>query len=70
MWSIDYEKFINITKLKNSRMGVGILPTWPAPVPLIPIDHVLVSSDIKVRNISVGRDIGSDHLPLIVDLIL
>jgi len=70
MWSVDYVNLINITKLINSRKGFGVIPTWPTPIPLIPIDHVLVSTDIKVKNLRSGNDIGSDHLPLIVDLIL
>ena len=63
MWSIDYEKFINIIKLKISRMSFGILLTWPTEVPLMLIDHVLVRSDIDLRNFGVGSDIESDHLP-------
>lgn len=54
--------------LKNARNGFGILPTWPSYFPgfMIPLDHCLVSPDMIVRDIRVGEDIGSDHLPLFV----
>lgn len=35
-----------------------------------PIDHCLVSSEFTVKNIKTGNDIGSDHLPLIIELSL
>jgi endonuclease/exonuclease/phosphatase (EEP) superfamily protein YafD len=34
------------------------------------IDHVLTSSDIGARQSLIGRDVGSDHLPVIADLVL
>ncbi|MES2124551.1 MAG: endonuclease/exonuclease/phosphatase family protein [Gemmatimonadota bacterium] len=34
------------------------------------IDHVLTTPDIRPRRASIGRDVGSDHLPLIADLLL
>lgn len=72
MWSPFYQKMVQPARLRNVREGFGILPTWPTHKPLfyIPIDHCLVSQDIQVQNVRVGRQVGSDHLPLITDLIL
>jgi len=71
MWSNDYKKFISKAGLYNARKGFGILPSWPAafPYPLrIPIDHCLLSSDLKVKEIKLADNIGSDHLPVIIDI--
>jgi endonuclease/exonuclease/phosphatase (EEP) superfamily protein YafD len=72
MWSPYYREFIERTGLINTREGFGVLSTWPnyyqPSLLMIPIDHCLVSEDIKVINIRTGARIGSDHLPLIVDL--
>jgi hypothetical protein len=58
------------------------IPTWPteakfSPIKpplswllLIPIDHFLISPEIKVLDIRTGANVGSDHLPLIADLVL
>ncbi|MGE0487929.1 MAG: endonuclease/exonuclease/phosphatase family protein [Vulcanimicrobiota bacterium] len=56
--------------LVNSRRGFGVLTTWPShPLFLrIPIDQVLVSPTIGIADCRVGPDLGSDHLPLVVDL--
>lgn len=70
MWSPYYQRFVRQTGLGNARYGFGILPTWPAFMPLlyIPIDHFLVSPELKVVNLHTGDRVGSDHLPLIIDL--
>lgn len=70
MWSHNYRPFEEVAQLTNTRQGQGILPTWPAVLPLamIPIDHCLVSSHFTVQEMKVGREIGSDHLPIIVTL--
>jgi endonuclease/exonuclease/phosphatase (EEP) superfamily protein YafD len=72
MWSHDYRPLETETDLRNTRKGFGILPTWPSmyllPIFMIPIDHVLISSHFVVHDIKVAKDIGSDHLPLIVKL--
>lgn len=70
MWSPYYRSFIDRSSLKNTRQGFGTQPSWHVNLPLlrIPIDHCLVTSKIKVVNNQIGKDIGSDHYPLIADL--
>lgn len=70
MWSPFYKRFVRKANLQNARSGFGLLPSWPSKMPLlsIPIDHCLISPNIKVLKIRTGRKVGSDHLPLITDL--
>jgi endonuclease/exonuclease/phosphatase (EEP) superfamily protein YafD len=70
MWSPYYSRLIQESGLVNARKGFGVVPTWPAQVPIlkIPIDHCLVSADIRVADIRTASAFGSDHLPLVVDL--
>jgi endonuclease/exonuclease/phosphatase (EEP) superfamily protein YafD len=72
MWSPYYKQLVRKGKLENARRGFGILPTWPTfhPMLYIPIDHCLISRNIKVVNFRRGREMGSDHLPIIVDLVI
>ena len=52
--------------LKDSRMGFGILPTWPSRLKIFQttLDHFLVSDHLKVIERNTGPNIGSDHLPI------
>ncbi len=72
LWSPYYQSFIRQTKLVNTRKGFGLLPSWPTFMIfdwlMIPIDHCLVSHDIEVIKTRVGEPIGSDHLPLLVEM--
>ncbi len=70
VWSPVYSNFIRKSALVNTRQGFGVLPTWPTinPLVMIPLDHCLVSSSIGVAEMRTGPDVGSDHLPIIVDL--
>ena len=71
-WSPYYRGFVERTKLVNVRKGFGLLPSWPTFLffkwLMLPLDHCLVSEDIYVADVKTGEPIGSDHLPLIVEL--
>lgn len=69
-FSWSYRRFVDHTGMQNFRTGRGYLPSWPSFAPLlqIPIDHVLLSKGWRVRSARVGPAIGSDHLPVLVDL--
>lgn len=69
-WSPYFGNLLQESKLKDSRVGFGIHPTWPSFLATmrIPIDHCLVSQSIDVKNRHVGPDLGSDHYPVICEL--
>ena len=70
MWAHHYQRLVDTSGLRNAREGFGVKPTWPLflPFAMIPIDHCLVSDDIRVSGFDTGPTIGSDHLPIIVSL--
>lgn len=71
-WSPYYRQLASATDMRNAALGHGYQPTWPAGFSLlqIPIDHCLVSDALRVGSFRTGTDVGSDHLPIIVDLSL
>ncbi len=70
VWAQHYRRFVKVSGLRHAGRGFGIRPTWPLFLlpAMIPIDHCLVSDDIGVLDFSVGADIDSDHLPILVTL--
>jgi endonuclease/exonuclease/phosphatase (EEP) superfamily protein YafD len=71
-WSRLFVQLRHRAGLCDSRAGFGVQASFPsAPVVLrIPIDHLLASCSIGVRDRWIGPDVGSDHLPVIVDLVI
>lgn len=68
-WCYPFRRLMTESKLLDSTVGFGLQPTWPTYLKLmsIPIDHCLHTSGIKIINREVGAEVGSDHLPLLVD---
>lgn len=68
-WSPWFARLLRDSGLRDSADGRGLHSSWPAGWPLlwIPIDHVLVSTDIRIQDRRTGADFGSDHYPVIVD---
>lgn len=71
-WSRPFQRLVAATGLCDSRAGFGMQATFPASSTLLrlPIDHVLTSCAIGVRGRVVERDVGSDHLPVVIDLVV
>ena len=69
-WSPYFSKLLAAGGLKNTSQGLGIFNSWPATLALvgIPIDHCLVSPSIGVIKKELGPHVGSDHLPVVIDL--
>jgi endonuclease/exonuclease/phosphatase (EEP) superfamily protein YafD len=65
MWNDAYRPLVEVAGLRNAREGHGIGPTWPALGPIgVPIDHIVATRDVRLRNFRVLPGIGSDHYPL------
>jgi endonuclease/exonuclease/phosphatase (EEP) superfamily protein YafD len=82
-WSVEFQDLIHSTGLRDSQLGFGLQTSWPVLLPIlgvrehpnwltslfrIPIDHVLVSPNIDVLSRQTGPFVGSDPLPVIIQL--
>lgn len=58
----------------HDERGRGLVRTWPAVLPLLHLDHVLVrdgtAAGIGVADVSEERIPGSDHLAVVADLVV
>ena len=65
-----FEEIIKATSLLDSSRGWGFQPTWElfAGLVKLPIDHLLHSTNLCVTDRRSGKNINSDHCPLIVEL--
>lgn len=71
-WSRPFRRLLARSELCDSRAGFGIEASFPAASAIvrIPIDHLLASCSIGVRDRHIERDVGSDHLPVVIDLVV
>lgn len=53
-------------------VGRGLRPTWPSwtPLPISPLDHVLVAGSVGVNSVETATVAGTDHRALIVTVLL
>jgi endonuclease/exonuclease/phosphatase (EEP) superfamily protein YafD len=71
MWSPYFEQLTRDANLRDARLGFGLKTSWPMPLPSflrMPIDHCLISQELRVEAVEISAHIGSDHRPLIVDI--
>ena len=63
-------KLVQSDKMKDARSGFGLNNSWNAMIPILRtnIDQCWVSTPIKVTNFYRGKDIKSDHFPIVVEL--
>lgn len=72
-WSLPFRRLLDGGALVNSQRGYGLELTFPTdstPLVQVPIDHVLYSDGFTVVDRRLGPPLGSDHLPVVVDLAL
>jgi endonuclease/exonuclease/phosphatase (EEP) superfamily protein YafD len=79
-WSPYYRKFVDRSRLVNTREGLGLHPTWTTlgvrkfplwsqPLLSVPIDHIFTRApNIHASSFHTGIDIGSDHLPIVAEI--
>jgi endonuclease/exonuclease/phosphatase family metal-dependent hydrolase len=69
-FSPAFRRLLRDGKLQDPRKQAGILNTWPARFPFLGsnIDHILVGKDLHYGKLKRLADIGSDHLPLILQI--
>jgi endonuclease/exonuclease/phosphatase (EEP) superfamily protein YafD len=68
-WTNKFQKLLTNGDLNDTENGHGFQPTWPANFapPIIPIDHILTSKNIRTSERRISRDFGSDHLSVLVE---
>ncbi len=71
-WSYTTKLFLKSSGLLDPRRGRGMYSTFHAKYLLLrwPLDHFFVSSHFHLVDMKVERNIGSDHFPISINLVL
>ncbi len=69
-FSPNFDLLTDGTMLIDTRKGRGLQDSWNADISLIKvaIDHALVTDNLVVVDRKLGRNIGSDHFPLELEI--
>jgi len=74
-WSYAVQHFADLAGM-HVATGFGgtwmyrLLPPWLAPMLGLPIDNVMAKGSVRIVEAKTLPSIGSDHLPLVVDVLL
>ncbi|MEM6768161.1 MAG: endonuclease/exonuclease/phosphatase family protein [Bacteroidota bacterium] len=70
-YSVYLQEFVQKMELVDSRKGRGLYSSWPSLFfPLwVPIDHAFVSEGLGVVRRETGGYLGSDHLPILLEVL-
>lgn len=68
-WSRPYRQLAAGAGLDDRRQFLMTYPAWLPPVLRAPIDHILGRGEIAVTHLATGPGLGSDHLPVLADLV-
>lgn len=71
-WSGTTERFRKVSRLLDPRIGRKVFSTFDARYPLIrwPLDHLFHSPDFRLKEMHRLPACGSDHFPVMFDLVL
>ena len=71
-WSPTTRAFLRISGLQDPRVGRGAYNTFHAQYRFArwPLDHIFHSADFELVNLARLPEIGSDHFPLLTELVL
>ncbi len=71
-YSPHFRQLLVDGNLRSAAEGFGWQPTWPTFLPPagIQIDHAFVSPKVAVQGFRRGASDGSDHRPIVIDLVL
>lgn len=70
-WSWPFRSLMASADMRNSQIGFGLQPSFPTTSVFlfrVPIDHLIHTDALLVRDRRLGPALGSDHFPLVVDL--
>jgi hypothetical protein len=69
-WSQTTQVFQKVSGLLDPRKGRGLYATFHADYPFLryPLDHLFHAAEFRLRHMEVLEHFGSDHFPLLMEL--
>lgn len=67
-WAASMTWLLREAGLRAMPQTLPTWPAWPVAVPQFPIDHILVSAQLRLVDVATTDAAGSDHLPILATL--